>query len=88
MILACPLGTGCKYGLGGTTWKTQNVEQDLAIQLLQDHIKIAHKAAIGNEAVVEQMTIGEECPGATWPESRPNILPGQTILWLTPWIKK
>ena len=43
--LECPLGADCQKGPDGGTWKTQDVDKELAQFLLETHIKYAHQAA-------------------------------------------
>ena len=41
--LECPLGTDCKKGPESSTWKTQDVDKELALSLLETHMKYAHQ---------------------------------------------
>ena len=44
--LSCPLGNTCKHGPEEAIWKTDNVALDTAKELLNDHVKFAHQAAV------------------------------------------
>ena len=41
--LECPLGADCKKGPDSSTWKTQDVNMELAIKFREEHIKYAHQ---------------------------------------------
>ena len=40
--LECPLGARCHDGENGATWKTQDVDEKLALKLQDQHVKHAH----------------------------------------------
>ena len=42
--LECPLGADCKKSPDGGTWKTQDVDKELALTLLETHMKYAHES--------------------------------------------
>ena len=44
--LSCPLGNACKHGPDETTWKTDSVAVETAKELLNDHVRFAHQAAV------------------------------------------
>ena len=38
----CPLGSGCNAGEDGGVWRTQKVQANVALQLLEQHVRFAH----------------------------------------------
>ena len=52
MILHCPLGSRCKIGHGQdeATWRTDDVDVNLAKDLLQSHMKLSHHAEAATAA--------------------------------------
>ena len=64
--LECPLGGRCHDGEGGATWKTQDVNIELALKLREDHIKYAHQEPVartdqgdGASGAAPQQRLGE-----------------------------
>ena len=43
IVLECALGNDCTKGADGGIWKTPSVNQDLAMQLVEQHVKFAHQ---------------------------------------------
>ena len=50
MILHCPLGSRCKIGQDEATWRTDDVDVNLAKDLLQSHMKLSHHAEAATTA--------------------------------------
>ena len=47
IVLECALGNDCTKGADGGIWKTPSVNQDLAMQLVEQHVKFAHQNVAG-----------------------------------------
>ena len=43
-VLECPMGGACTSGSNGHIWKTQKISVNVAMQLLEQHIRYAHQA--------------------------------------------
>ena len=51
--LECPLGVRCHDGEDGATWKTQDVDIELALKLQETHLKYAHQVTLARDPQID-----------------------------------
>ena len=77
--LECPLGADCKKGQDRSTWKTQDVDIDLALKFREEHIKYAHQldGATGSAAEevmspIDRINVNEGVQGGNFDKCQLN----------------